>query len=62
MAPGRTGSHVASPAPAPPLPQVSFRKVEGEDVNEPAGVTDSTSRAYGCRYSVYTNDLDSLDV
>ncbi|KAF8586044.1 hypothetical protein K439DRAFT_1659937 [Ramaria rubella] len=47
MAPGRTGSHVASPAPVPSLPQVSFRKVEGEDVNEPAGVTDPTSRSYG---------------
>ncbi|KIJ55279.1 hypothetical protein M422DRAFT_23890 [Sphaerobolus stellatus SS14] len=46
MAPGR-GSHVPSPAPASVLPKASFRKVEGEDVNEPTGVADPTCRSYG---------------
>ncbi|GJJ11325.1 hypothetical protein Clacol_005557 [Clathrus columnatus] len=53
MAPGRS-SHVSSPAPVV-LPKVSFRKVEDEDVNEPAGVTDPTSRAYGYNdFSLFT--------
>ena len=62
MAPGRTGSRIASPASAPPLPQVSFRKVEDEsDVNEPAGVTDPTSRGYGCKFSECIRTMNYLN-
>jgi NuA3 HAT complex component NTO1 len=44
------GGHVDTVPAAPPLPKVSFQKIEDDVSTQPSGVHDGQARSFGCTY------------